>query len=1003
MPRCSFAIVLWMGWLVAPAHPAEPARATTDEPVRLPAPAWRADARLYDVVFVDAEHGWACGDRGTIWNTVDGGRRWQLQESGVACPLYSLWFFDAQNGLAAGGATTAYQHASRGVLLSTTDGGLHWQPVPSVMLPTVKLLRFNTPRQGWALTDATALFPSGVFISESGGRAWQPLPGGHLASWSAGALIDAGAGVVAGRTGTLAMVRRGSVEPPAFGSLGLAGIARIRLVPPRYGWLAGEGGLLRFTDDLGQQWRAAPGDFPEQLARHIDFAALAARGPRCWLAGSPGSRLLRTMNGGQSWEAIPTGQPLPIHAIAMLDDNRGWAVGELGTILTTADGGSTWQRQRGPAERVALLGVFADFDSIPLEAFARFAGDEGYLSAIEVLGRRDIEFRRGGAADPTDRLHEAALAVGASSGHRAWQFPLRQPGLRLSAEQVLDGWDSANGGHGREMLEATLVKLLRMWRPEVVLTAQPEGGDDTAADDLVMKAVQSAVIKAADPAAYAWQQSELGLVPWQAKKLYAASDAAREAVDLSSARLAPRLGKSLAEAAAPARALLAERFTPAPQHIGFRALLQTGSESPRDDLLTGVLLSPGGDARREYLEPAAERVEFLTRMAQRRRNAQAILEQTSGHAPSNLSLLTQTCQLARQFDADDGAWLVFNLAQHYATHGQWPMAAEAFGVVVQQYPQNTLFPASALWLLHYLASGEAAWREQAAAAKGPSGLAAPQGTLGNAARLKRAVALAQQIEQTRPDLYAEPALRFALAATLRGLGDPRQAEQLYTSAARTSARDGWHDTADAEQWLRDRKGNCPKPLVRCAAATARPKLDGKLDEPIWQAAAATPLASAQRDDGQWPASIRFARDADFLYLAIECRSAPGLDYAVATGARRRDADLTSHDRVEVLLDINRDYATWWRLAVDHRGWTADDCTFDRTWDPNWFVAADRPAGGWLIEAAVPWTTLAPQAPAAGDVWALGVQRIVPGVGFQSINQPAATSILPAGFGLLLFE
>ena len=35
--------------------------------------------------------------------------------------------------------------------------------------------------------------------------------------------------------------------------------------------------------------------------------------------------------------------------------------------------------------------------------------------------------------------------------------------------------------------------------------------------------------------------------------------------------------------------------------------------------------------------------------------------------------------------------------------------------------------------------------------------------------------------------------------------------------------------------------------------------------------------------------------------------------------------------------------------------------------------------------------------------AAGLQRVIPGAGFQSWSQPADPAILPAGFGLLLFR
>ena len=37
------------------------------------------------------------------------------------------------------------------------------------------------------------------------------------------------------------------------------------------------------------------------------------------------------------------------------------------------------------------------------------------------------------------------------------------------------------------------------------------------------------------------------------------------------------------------------------------------------------------------------------------------------------------------------------------------------------------------------------------------------------------------------------------------------------------------------------------------------------------------------------------------------------------------------------------------------------------------------------------------------MWAVGIQRVVPGVGFQSWSTPAAVAVLPDGFGYLVFQ
>jgi arginyl-tRNA synthetase len=119
--------------------------------------------------------------------------------------------------------------------------------------------------------------------------------------------------------------------------------------------------------------------------------------------------------------------------------------------------------------------------------------------------------------------------------------------------------------------------------------------------------------------------------------------------------------------------------------------------------------------------------------------------------------------------------------------------------------------------------------------------------------------------------------------------------------------------------------------------------------------------------------------------------------------RLRDTDLSAHDRVEVFLDIDRDYCTYYRLTVDHRGWTNDSCWGDATWNPGWFVAVRHEKGQWTAEAAIPFADLIGRPPQPRDVWDVGVQRVAPGVGFQSWTTPAAVAVLPDGFGYLVFQ
>lgn len=73
---------------------------------------------LYDIFFVDQQHGWVVGEKGTIMVTGDEGRNWDLISIGKYPSLYSVFFTNEREGVAVG---------KDGTLLTTVDGGMHWE------------------------------------------------------------------------------------------------------------------------------------------------------------------------------------------------------------------------------------------------------------------------------------------------------------------------------------------------------------------------------------------------------------------------------------------------------------------------------------------------------------------------------------------------------------------------------------------------------------------------------------------------------------------------------------------------------------------------------------------------------------------------------------------------------------------------------------------------------------------------------------------------------------
>lgn len=68
------------------------------------------------------------------------------------------------------------------------------------------------------------------------------------------------------------------------------------------------------------------------------------------------SLVLQTLDGGETWQRVKVPSKTELFHIDFVGEERGWIVGDKGTILVTEDGGSTWQTQFSGTDR-ALRGV----------------------------------------------------------------------------------------------------------------------------------------------------------------------------------------------------------------------------------------------------------------------------------------------------------------------------------------------------------------------------------------------------------------------------------------------------------------------------------------------------------------------------------------------------------------------------------------------------------------------------------------------------------------------
>ena len=139
-----------------------------------------ADGRVIDindVKFVDAQHGWVVGDRGSIFATSNGGKTWTRQVSGTTQRLRGIDFLDTQRGWAVGSWNT---------ILATEDGGLNWRLLTEERPVFPASVRFVDEKIGWMAGLAGELHRT-----EDGGRTWTEQRGIGSRGISGLAVVDA--------------------------------------------------------------------------------------------------------------------------------------------------------------------------------------------------------------------------------------------------------------------------------------------------------------------------------------------------------------------------------------------------------------------------------------------------------------------------------------------------------------------------------------------------------------------------------------------------------------------------------------------------------------------------------------------------------------------------------------------------------------------------------------------------------------------------------------------
>ena len=319
---------------------------------------------LYAVAFADAQHGWAVGDRGLILRTVNGGTTWTKRRAGNGS--------DPLRSIACAGPRKAWAAGDSNLLVRTVDGGTTWKTVRTGLYWENDLcgVAFTSAAKGWLLANYgnTDEPVATLMRTTDGGRTWRRQlwagPGASISRFQ-GVAFDAGGsfGVATGvqfdpdtMEETPVVLRTtdgGGSWAGASGPIGAAAAA-VAVTPADRVVMATELGPLRLSDDKCTTWStvgSAAGDGAQLAA--VDFVD-ATHG---WAVGDFGQIVVSA--DGSTWHDQTSGTTQGLNDVVFTDNQHGWAVGE-DTVLRTQDGGVSWTAADVGTQATWECGVFAD-------------------------------------------------------------------------------------------------------------------------------------------------------------------------------------------------------------------------------------------------------------------------------------------------------------------------------------------------------------------------------------------------------------------------------------------------------------------------------------------------------------------------------------------------------------------------------------------------------------------------------------------------------------------
>jgi hypothetical protein len=392
------------------------------------------------------------------------------------------------------------------------------------------------------------------------------------------------------------------------------------------------------------------------------------------------------------------------------NEKQGWAVGEMGVILRTENGGSDWEPVSGKNRRAAVMVIAARAEQIPFEALARESGELGYRSVVVLPSEDRTTSNSNGRARNDLELPAAVTQIGGNSAVLGTRLPVAVPGIQRDAKLLIADWNARTDGRLQEVLIRGLVAEIRMWKPDVILLSTP--APDDFVTQILNQAVLQAVQQADDPTHQLILAQETHLLPWKVRRVCQhLPDSRLGDWTYPERQWLPHVGATLADISKECESIAGiapDDDVPQDSYQVLADLSGIPGQS-RGGMFAGLTIPPGSESRRSMSPVTEEMLQTDAKLWEKRHNFSRIIHSELDQNRSAERTLAVLDSHLNAFSPAKASEHLFELSLRMIERGDWS-AAEGFLIeLVNRYPEQPAAQSGMKRLISFWASEEIAW------------------------------------------------------------------------------------------------------------------------------------------------------------------------------------------------------------------------------------------------------------------------------------------------------